>query len=217
MNSVVRTVSIETEVTSGDFRNAMRQSDRRRQRHHRRRGRDISGMTVTSVSSLSVDPPSLIVSINRESSSWPLVKRYGFFGVNILTSDQIDIAERFTGKGGLKGADRFAGARLDDARLRRAAAGRRAGGDRLRGRGYRRAAFACDRHRPRAGCCSVGAHRGAGLLAGALCRHRSGRGCGEACRGQRAGRGSTDAQVLTAQSSGAGAGFSAAADLKPGE
>jgi len=38
------------------------------------------------------------------------VRRYGFFGVNILTSDQIDIAERFTGKDGLKGADRFAGA-----------------------------------------------------------------------------------------------------------
>jgi flavin reductase (DIM6/NTAB) family NADH-FMN oxidoreductase RutF len=67
-------------------------------------------MTVTSVSSLSVDPPTLIVSINRESSSWPLIKRYGFFGVNILTADQIDIAERFTGKGGLKGADRFVGA-----------------------------------------------------------------------------------------------------------
>ena len=68
-------------------------------------------MTVTSVSSLSVDPPTLIVSINRESSSWPLLKRYGFFGVNILTADQLDIAERFTGKGGLKGAERFAGAR----------------------------------------------------------------------------------------------------------
>ena len=74
------------------------------------RGKDISGMTVTSVSSLSVDPPALIVSINRDASSWPLMKRYGSFGVNILTSDQIDIAERFTGKGGLKGADRFAGA-----------------------------------------------------------------------------------------------------------
>jgi flavin reductase (DIM6/NTAB) family NADH-FMN oxidoreductase RutF len=74
------------------------------------RGKDISGMTVTSVSSLSVDPPALIVSINRDASSWPLVKRYGVFGVNILTSDQIDIAERFTGKGGLKGAARFAGA-----------------------------------------------------------------------------------------------------------
>jgi flavin reductase (DIM6/NTAB) family NADH-FMN oxidoreductase RutF len=30
--------------------------------------------------------------------------------VNILTSDQLDIAERFTGKDGLKGAERFAGA-----------------------------------------------------------------------------------------------------------
>ena len=71
------------------------------------------------MSSLSVDPPALIVSIKREASSWPLVKRYGFFGVNILTSDQIDIADRFTGKGGLKGADRFGGAKnspimLDD-------------------------------------------------------------------------------------------------------
>src|SRR5436190_97593 len=41
--------------------------------------------------------------------SWPLVTRYGFFGVNILTSDQVGIAGRFTGKGGLKGAGRFAG------------------------------------------------------------------------------------------------------------
>jgi flavin reductase (DIM6/NTAB) family NADH-FMN oxidoreductase RutF len=111
MNSIVRSVSIETEVTSGDFRNAMRQLTGGVSVITAGRGRDISGMTVTSVSSLSVDPPALIVSINRESSSWPLVKRYGFFGVNILTSDQLDIAERFTGKGGLKGADRFAGAR----------------------------------------------------------------------------------------------------------
>jgi flavin reductase (DIM6/NTAB) family NADH-FMN oxidoreductase RutF len=111
MNSIVRAVSIETEVTSGDFRSAMRQLTGGVSVITAGRGRGISGMTVTSVSSLSVDPPALIVSINRESSSWPLVKRYGFFGVNILTSDQIDIAERFTGRGGLKGADRFAGAR----------------------------------------------------------------------------------------------------------
>ncbi len=110
MNSVVRTVSIEAEVTASDFRNAMRQLTGGVSVITAGKGRDISGMTVTSVSSLSVDPPTLIVSINREASSWPLVKRYGFFGVNILTSDQIDIAERFTGKGGLKGAARFAGA-----------------------------------------------------------------------------------------------------------
>ena len=109
MNSILRSVSIETEVTSGDFRNAMRQLTGGVSVITAGRGREISGMTVTSVSSLSVDPPALIVSINREASSWPLVKRYGFFGVNILTADQVDIAERFTGKGGLKGADRFVG------------------------------------------------------------------------------------------------------------
>ena len=110
MNSVVRNITLDHEVSSGDFRGAMRHLAGGVSVITAGRGRDISGMTVTSVSSLSVDPPALIVSINREASSWPLVKRYGFFGVNILTSDQIDIAERFTGKGGLKGAARFAGA-----------------------------------------------------------------------------------------------------------
>jgi flavin reductase (DIM6/NTAB) family NADH-FMN oxidoreductase RutF len=110
MNSIVRSVSIDSEVSSGDFRNAMRRLTGGVSVITAGIGWDISGMTVTSVSSLSVDPPALIVSINREASSWPLVRRYGFFGVNILTSDQIDIAERFTGRDGLKGAERFAGA-----------------------------------------------------------------------------------------------------------
>jgi flavin reductase (DIM6/NTAB) family NADH-FMN oxidoreductase RutF len=74
------------------------------------RGNDITGMTVSSVTSLSVDPPTLIVSINRESSSCRMLKRHGVFGVNMLTADQVDIAERFTSKSGLQGADRFAGA-----------------------------------------------------------------------------------------------------------
>lgn len=110
MNSVVRNIAIAHEVSSTDFRGAMRQLTGGVSVITAGRGRDISGMTVTSVSSLSVEPATLIVSINREASSWPLVKRHGFFGVNILASDQIDIAERFTGKGGLKGAARFAGA-----------------------------------------------------------------------------------------------------------
>lgn len=110
MNSVVRLIAIAREVSSTDFRGAMRQLTGGVSVITAGRGKDISGMTVTSVSSLSVEPAALIVSLNREASSWPLVKRHGFFGVNILASDQIDIAERFTGKGGLKGAARFAGA-----------------------------------------------------------------------------------------------------------
>jgi flavin reductase (DIM6/NTAB) family NADH-FMN oxidoreductase RutF len=110
MNSAVRNMAIDPVVTTDDFRGAMRHLAGGVSVITAGRGKNISGMTVTSVSSLSVEPPALIVSINRASSSWPLVKRYGFFGANILTSDQVEIAERFTGKGGLKGADRFAGA-----------------------------------------------------------------------------------------------------------
>jgi flavin reductase (DIM6/NTAB) family NADH-FMN oxidoreductase RutF len=110
MNTVARYLSIDHQVSPGDFRGAMRHLAGGVSVITAGRGKDIAGMTVTSVSSLSVDPPALIVSINRGASSWPLLKRYGFFGVNILNSDQIDIAERFTGKDGLKGAGRFGGA-----------------------------------------------------------------------------------------------------------
>lgn len=110
MNSAVRDISIISEVSADDFRGAMRHLTGGVSVITAGRGKDVSGMTVTSVASLSVEPPALIVSINREASSWPLIRRHGSFGVNILNADQLDIAERFTGKGGLKGAARFAGA-----------------------------------------------------------------------------------------------------------
>jgi flavin reductase (DIM6/NTAB) family NADH-FMN oxidoreductase RutF len=110
MNSAVRNITKDIEVSPGDFRDAMRRLTGGVSVITVGRGSDITGMTVTSVSSLAVDPPSLIVSINRNSSSWPLLKRLGFFGVNILAAGQREVAERFTGKDGLKGADRFAGA-----------------------------------------------------------------------------------------------------------
>ena len=110
MNTAVRTIKLDQGVVADDFRGAMRHLAGGVSVITVGRGKDITGMTVTSVSSLSMEPPSLVVSINRASSSWPLLKRHGFFGVNILTADQLEVAERFTGKGGLKGAERFAGA-----------------------------------------------------------------------------------------------------------
>ena len=110
MNSVVRHIAIGKQVSATDFRGAMRQLTAGVSVITTGRDGYISGMTVTSVSSLSVDPAALIVSINRGASSWQLLKRYGFFGVSILTADQVDVAERFTGKDGLKGAERFTGA-----------------------------------------------------------------------------------------------------------
>ena len=110
MNVMPRNLMTDTIVSSADFRGAMRHLTGGVSVITAGRGRDITGMTVTSVTSLSVDPPTLLVSVNRDASSFPLIRRHGAFGVNILASDQLDIAERFAGKGGLKGADRFAGA-----------------------------------------------------------------------------------------------------------
>ena len=102
-------IELAPETSPDDFRGAMRHLVGAVSVVTAGRGSDITGMTVTSVSSLSIDPPTLIVSINRESSTWPVLKRYGVFGVNVLTSDQIDIAERFSGQNGLKGRERFVG------------------------------------------------------------------------------------------------------------
>lgn len=109
MNVVPRDLMSEIPLSSADFRSAMRHLTAGVSIITAGRGRDITGMTVTSVTSLSVEPPTLLVSINRDASSFPLIRRYGAFGVNILNADQLDVAERFAGRGGLKGADRFAG------------------------------------------------------------------------------------------------------------
>lgn len=110
MNLAVRNIKPAAEVPSAEFRSAMRSLAGGVSVISVGRGSDISGMTVTSVTSLSVEPATLLVSVNRLSSSFPLLQRYRAFGVNILTAEQLDIAERFAGKGGLKGAERFAGA-----------------------------------------------------------------------------------------------------------
>ncbi|MQQ99599.1 flavin reductase family protein [Glaciimonas soli] len=72
------------------------------------KGEDRSGLTATSVVSLSVDPPSLMVCVNRDSSSWPLLSRYPHFGVSVLAPNQRYLADQFAGKGGMTGAARYA-------------------------------------------------------------------------------------------------------------
>lgn len=99
------------DASASDFRGAMRHLTGGVSVITTGRGTEVTGMTVTSVTSLSVDPPTLIVSIRRDASTFPILKRRGVFGVNILNVDQIEIAERFAGKGELKGMDRFAGAK----------------------------------------------------------------------------------------------------------
>ena len=96
-------------IESAAFRNAMRHLAGAVSVITVGRGADRTGFTATSVSSLSVETSSIIVSLNRASSSWPVVQRYGSFCVNILSDRQQHIADRFAGRGGVKGVDRYEG------------------------------------------------------------------------------------------------------------
>ncbi|GLS24113.1 flavin reductase [Labrys miyagiensis] len=70
-------------------------------------GDERTGLTVTSAVSLAVDPPTMIICVNREASAWPIIRRYGHYCVNILAHDQQHVADRFAGKGGIKGVARY--------------------------------------------------------------------------------------------------------------
>ena len=72
-------------------------------------GVDRTGFTATSLTSFSADPPSLLFCINRNSSSWSTLRDYRSFGVNILDATQQVIADRFSGRNGEKGSERFLG------------------------------------------------------------------------------------------------------------
>ena len=57
------------------------------------------GMTATSMSSLSADPPSLLVCINRTARAHPIITRRGAFGVDMLSIDQRPIADHCSASG----------------------------------------------------------------------------------------------------------------------
>lgn len=57
------------------------------------------GTTASAVSSLSLEPPMLLVCMNKSSTTGQAIERCGKFGVNILTEEQPDVAERFARKG----------------------------------------------------------------------------------------------------------------------
>lgn len=63
------------------------------------------GTTVSAFASLSMDPPMVLVSLDRGSDLLALVRETQIFGINILSHNQSDIALQFA----RKGEDKFDG------------------------------------------------------------------------------------------------------------
>ncbi|MGW5515080.1 flavin reductase family protein [Nocardia africana] len=68
------------------------------------------GTTVSAFASLSMNPPMVLVSLDRGSETLELVRETGRFGLNILGADQASTALSFAKKGGV---DKFYGTRWD--------------------------------------------------------------------------------------------------------
>jgi flavin reductase len=66
-----------------------------------------AGFTATAVCSVSDQPPTLLVCLNRRSRGTPVLRENGVFCVNTLAADQESIANTFAGRGGAAGEDRF--------------------------------------------------------------------------------------------------------------
>jgi flavin reductase (DIM6/NTAB) family NADH-FMN oxidoreductase RutF len=66
------------------------------------------GMTVSSFTSISLDPPLVMVSLEHSTRTHDMVAQTGFFGITILSEGQQAISERFAGRFS-DSQDRFAG------------------------------------------------------------------------------------------------------------
>jgi len=64
-----------------------------------------AGFTATSVISVSAEPPLLVFSLNKSTSSWPIAEHAPSAVVHFLSKDDKGIADRFA----TSGIDRFAG------------------------------------------------------------------------------------------------------------
>lgn len=66
-----------------------------------------AGCTVSAVCSVTDEPPTLLVCINRSSGNNQIIRDNGKLCVNVLSSEQVEVANRFATKG-LSAAERLA-------------------------------------------------------------------------------------------------------------
>ena len=73
-----------------------------------------AGVTVSTLCSVSADPPQLLVCVHHKSAACAALRENGRFTVNVLRDDQSAVSDSFAGRGAATGGDpdrdKFAGA-----------------------------------------------------------------------------------------------------------
>lgn len=65
------------------------------------------GLTASSVTSLCMEPPCVLVSVNTKSETHDSILANGYFGISLLRNGQEALAHLFAGLTGINGANRF--------------------------------------------------------------------------------------------------------------
>jgi flavin reductase len=87
-----------SEVTSDQFKTVMRRFAASVNVITSSDGEVTSGMTATAVCSVSADPPSALIIVNRSNRSHPVISRSKAFAVNVLCAGQKDLANHFASR-----------------------------------------------------------------------------------------------------------------------
>src|SRR3954465_15006074 len=94
-------------VTDGEFKTVMRQVVSSVAIVTARAGKVRNGLTATAVCSVSAEPPTMLICVNRRATAESIIAESGAFAINFLTQDQHRIARLFsTSK--LRAEERFA-------------------------------------------------------------------------------------------------------------
>jgi flavin reductase (DIM6/NTAB) family NADH-FMN oxidoreductase RutF len=63
-----------------------------------RRGHEPAGLTVSAFISASLDPPLIAVCLDRQANTLPVILESGYFAINVLSSAQHSLSDRFASK-----------------------------------------------------------------------------------------------------------------------
>lgn len=107
-NQLVGRTSIISPMASGAFRDVMREVAAPVTILAAGRQGFRSGLTATSVCSVSDAPPTMLICVRRNAKAHDVIVDSGHFSINFLSAEQEDVAMQFSGAGGLCGEDRFA-------------------------------------------------------------------------------------------------------------
>ncbi len=70
-------------------------------------GKERRGLTLSALSSVTADPPTLLACVNTNSATHDAIRQNDSFSINLLSAAQRDLAMRFAGQHGVSGHLRF--------------------------------------------------------------------------------------------------------------